>query len=161
LKLEALAALSGESQNGDGQKAPQAKEESAGAEDKSEDAGTPESGQPAAEPLHHPVFFLGQSSWVLSRNVFYNIDLSPLHRLFQFFDAHGQMTVKLEIVPKFLAVDLPILTKRMDVRLDEAAAPFPVAITEPPQVVIRLSERKPSGAQAVSHANPVQLEVSL
>jgi SNF2 family DNA or RNA helicase len=55
------------------------------------------------------------------------------------------MTVKLEIVPKFLAVDLPVLTKRMEVRLDHSAAPFPVAITEPPQVVIRLAEKNANG----------------
>ncbi len=93
------------------------------------------------EVLTDPVFFLGQSSWVLSGNVFYSIDVSPMHRLFQFFDAHGEMTVKLDIVPKFLAVDLPVLKKRMEVRLDETAAPFPVAVTEPPRVVIRLVEK--------------------
>jgi hypothetical protein len=56
------------------------------------------------------------------------------------------MVVKLEVVPKFLSVDLPVLKKRMPVILDESTAPFPVAITEPPQVVIKLSERKLPGA---------------
>ena len=60
---------------------------------------------------------MGQASWVLSGNVFYPIDLSPMHRLFQFFDSYGQMTIKLEIVPKFLAVDLPVLMKKISVRL--------------------------------------------
>lgn len=116
----------------------------------------------AGEPVNHPVFFLGQNSWVLSDNAYHSIDLSPIHRLFQFFDAHGQMTVKLEIVPKFLAVDLPILMKRMQVRLDETSAPFPVAITEPPRVVIKLSERKGVPTAAIgSGPNDVSLEVSL
>lgn len=88
------------------------------------------------------VFFLGQNSWVLSHNVFYAVDVSPLHRLFPFFDSHGEMTVKLELVPKFLAVDLPILKKRLPVELDESTAPFPVAVTEPPRVVIRLAEKR-------------------
>lgn len=112
--------------------------------------------------VDHPVFFLGQTSWVMSNNTLYSIDLSAIHRLFQFFDAHGQMTVKLEIVPKFLAVDLPILMKRMDVRLDETTAPFPVAITEPPRVVIKLGERKGVPTAAIgSGPNDVSLEVSL
>lgn len=92
--------------------------------------------------LPDAVFFLGGSCWVLSHNVFYSIDLSALHRLFPFFDSHGEMTVKLELVPKFLAVDLPILKKRLPVELDETAAPFPVAVTEPPRVVIRLAEKR-------------------
>lgn len=92
--------------------------------------------------LPEPVFFMGQPSWVLSRNVFYPIDLGAIHRLFQFFDSHGEMTVKLEIVPKFLAVDLPILKKRMEVVLDESVAPFPVAVTEPPRVVIKVTEKE-------------------
>ncbi|HEY9788568.1 MAG TPA: SNF2 helicase associated domain-containing protein, partial [Candidatus Obscuribacterales bacterium] len=116
----------------------------------------------AGEAVPHPVFFLGQMSWVLSENTFYNIDLSAIHRLFQFFDAHGQMTVKLEIVPKFLAVDLPILMKRMAVRLDETSAPFPVAITEPPKVVIKLSERKGVPTHTIGGGpNDVSLEVCL
>ncbi len=114
------------------------------------------------EPVPHPVFFLSQScSWVLSENQFYAIDLNPLHKLFQWFDAHGQMTVKLEVVPKFLAVDLPILVKRMAVRLDETSAPFPIAITEPPQVVIRLSERKAGAASGSASSTASALEVSL
>lgn len=96
------------------------------------------------EPLPESVFFLGQPSWVLSQQVFYPIDLGAIHRLFQFFDSHGHMTVKLESVPKFLAVDLPILKKRMDVVLDETAAPFPQAITEPPKASIRVAERSGS-----------------
>ena len=95
----------------------------------------------SGEPLTEPVFFLGNPCWVLSKQVFYPIDLSPIHRLFQFFDSHGHMTVKLETVPKFLAVDLPILKKRMDVVLDESAAPFPSAVTEPPKASIKVSER--------------------
>ncbi len=99
----------------------------------------------AGELLNHPVFFLGQMSWVLSDNVFYSVDFRLIHKLFQFFDSYGQMTVKLELVPKFLSVDLPDLMKRMDVRLDNTAAPFPVAITEPPQVVIKLAEKTANG----------------
>jgi hypothetical protein len=115
----------------------------------------------AGEPVNHPVYFLGQSSWILSENVLYSIDLSAIHKLFQFMDAHGQMTVKLEIVPKFLAVDLPILTRRMEVRLDESTAPFPIAIVEPPQVVIKVMERKaPSQAPGATGAVPT-LEISL
>jgi SNF2 family DNA or RNA helicase len=111
-------------------------------------------------PVHHPVFFLGPSCWVLSCNTLYPIDVGALHKLYQFFDAHGVMTVKLEVVPKFLAVDVPNLIKRMEVRLDETSAPFPVAITEPPQVVIKVSERKapsnqPGGTTALT------LEVTL
>jgi superfamily II DNA or RNA helicase len=107
--------------------------------------------------INQPVFFMGQSSWVLSNNTFYCIDLSPIHRLFQYFDSYGQMTVKLEVVPKFLAVDLPILMKRMQVRLDHSAGPFPIAVTEPPHVVIRLSEKKTSTAAA----NEYPLELAL
>lgn len=98
------------------------------------------------EAVEHPVFFMGPSSWILSNNTFYPIDLSAIHRSFQYFDSFGYMTVKLEVVPKFLSVDLPVLIKRMPVVFDETTAPFPVAITEPPQVVIRLSERKMPGA---------------
>ncbi|HEY9773410.1 MAG TPA: SNF2-related protein [Planktothrix sp.] len=114
----------------------------------------------SGEPVPHPVFFLGQASWVLSKSTFYQIDLTPLHRLFQFFDAHGEMTVKLEVVPKFLAVDLPILTKRMEVKLDETTAPFPVAITEPPRVVIKVSERKAPSTQP-GGTTTLTLELSL
>lgn len=99
------------------------------------------------EPANHPVFFFGTSCWVLSQNVLYNIDVSALHKLFPFFDAHGQMTVKLEVVPKFLAVDLPIFLKRLNVRLDETSAPFPISIIEPPRVVIKVSERKAPSTQ--------------
>lgn len=116
------------------------------------------------EVLPEPVFFLGQPSWVLSEHTFHPIDLSAIHRLFQFFDARGNMTVKLETVPKFLAVDLPILKKRMEVELDEASAPFPVAITEPPRVVIKLTEKKQvrAGAPAsVAAAVPAELELIL
>jgi SNF2 family DNA or RNA helicase len=95
----------------------------------------------AGELLPEPVFFLGSPSWVLSNDVFYHIDLQAIHRLYQFFDAYGTMTVRLETVPKFLAVDLPILKKRMDVEFDESNAPFPIAVTEPPKVVIRLNEK--------------------
>jgi superfamily II DNA or RNA helicase len=90
------------------------------------------------------VFFMGQPSWVMSKQVFYPIDLGAIHRLFQFFDSHGHMTVKLEAVPKFLAVDLPVLKKRMLVELDETQAPFPQVITEPPKASIRVSERTSS-----------------
>ena len=94
--------------------------------------------------LPEAVFFLGQPSWVMSRQVFYPIDLGPIHRLFQFFDSHGHMTVKLETVPKFLAVDLPVLRKRMQVELDETQAQFPQVITELPRASIRVSERSAS-----------------
>lgn len=114
----------------------------------------------SGQPVPHPVFFLGQTSWVLSKNTFYNIDLSAIHRLFQFFDSHGSMTVKLEVVPKFLAIDLPNLMKRMEVRLDETSAPFPVAITEPPRVVIKVSERKAPSTQP-GGTTALTLELSL
>lgn len=118
--------------------------------------------KPDGEMLNHPVFFLGQSSWILSESTFYSIDLSPIHRLFQFFDSYGQMTVKLEIVPKFLAIDLPILMKRMEVRLDDSSAPFPVAVVEPPKVVIKLAEKKPGSNNASAQANVESpLELSL
>lgn len=110
--------------------------------------------------VNHPVFFFGQSSWVLSNNRLYSIDLSPLHRLFQFFDARGLMTVKLEIVPKFLGQDVANLKKRMLVRLDETSAPFPVAIMEPPQVVIKVSERKAPSNQT-GGTTALTLELSL
>jgi SNF2 family DNA or RNA helicase len=99
------------------------------------------------EPLPDPVFFMGHTSWVLSHNVFYGIDLGAIHRLFQFFDSHGEMTVKLDVVPKFLSIDLPILKKRMEVEVDETASPFPIAVTEPPRVVIRLAEKKAHGLE--------------
>jgi superfamily II DNA or RNA helicase len=118
----------------------------------------------AGEVLADPVFFLGQPSWVLSGHVFYPIDLSAIHRLFQYFDSRGSMTVKLETVPKFLAVDLPILKKRMEVEYDETDVPFPVAITEPPTVVIKLTEKKSvrAGASAAAAASvPAELELIL
>jgi superfamily II DNA or RNA helicase len=118
----------------------------------------------AGELLGDPVFFLGQPSWVLSDKVFYPIDLSAIHRLFQFFDSRGNMNVKLETVPKFLAVDLPILKKRMQVELDESYAPFPVAITEPPTVVIRLAEKRSvraAASGAAGSALPAELELIL
>jgi len=126
--------------------------------------------QEDGSPLEHPVYFMGHASWVLSGNVFYPIDLSPMHRLFQFFDSFGQMTIKLEIVPKFLAVDLPVLMKRISVRLDDSSAPTPIAITEPPQVVIKLTEKSnnrgggnSAGAVDSGSTGPVQniLELSL
>jgi superfamily II DNA or RNA helicase len=98
--------------------------------------------------LPDPVFFMGHPSWVLSRQVFYPIDLGAIHRIFQFFDSHGHMTVKLEAVPKFLSVDLPVLKKRMLYELDESQAAFPQVITEPPRASIRVSER------VASRANP-------
>lgn len=113
------------------------------------------------ESVNHPVYFLGQSSWVLSENVLYPIDLSAIHKLFQFLDAHGQMIVKLEIVPKFLAVDLPILQRRMEVRLDESSAPFPIAIVEPPKVGIKIAERKIPSQQTGAVGTVPTLEVSL
>ncbi len=115
--------------------------------------------KPDGEVLIHPVFFMGQSCWILSQNVFYSIDLSPIHRLFQFFDSYGQMTVKLEIVPKFLAVDLSILMKRMEVRFDDSAAPFPIAIVEPPRVVIKLSEKRANNGSAAAYDNPLELSL--
>lgn len=116
------------------------------------------------ELLPDPVFFFGQPSWVLSDHVFHPIDVSALHRLFQFFDSRGNMTVKLELVPKFLAVEVPNLKKRMEVELDETTAPFPIAITEPPKVVIRVNEKKPvrPGANpAVAATVPAELELQL
>jgi superfamily II DNA or RNA helicase len=117
----------------------------------------------AGEVLTDPLFFLGQPSWVLSDHVFNPIDLSAIHRLFQYFDSRGNMTVKLETVPKFLAVDLPILKKRMEVEFDESFSPFPVAITEPPTVVIRLAEKRSvrAGAPAANPALPAELELVL
>src|SRR5262249_42645372 len=112
-------------------------------------------------PLPEPVFFLGQPSWVLSKQVFYPIDLGAIHRLFQFFDSHGNMTVKLETVTKFLAIDLPILKKRMDVVLDESAAPFPQAITEPPKASIRVAERAGSRNNPNIQGMAPELEVIL
>ncbi len=114
------------------------------------------------QPVNHPVYFLGQqSSWVLSDNVLYSIDLSAIHKLHPFLDAHGLMTVKLEIVPKFLAVDLPILKRRMEVRVDETSAPFPIAITEPPRVVIKVCERKAPSQVLGATGMIANLEVSL
>lgn len=108
--------------------------------------------------LENAVFFLGNPCWVLSDNVLYSIDLQAIHRLFQFFDAHGKMTVKLEVVPKFLAVDLPTLQKRMTVILDESSAPFPVAVVEPPRVVIKVQEKNTPLANSKSMAS---LDLSL
>ncbi len=109
-------------------------------------------------PVHHPVYFMGQHSWVLSDHVLYPIDLSALHKLFQYFDSYGEMTIKLELVPKFLK-ELPVLKKRMAVRLDETSAPFPIAITEPPKVVITVNEKK--GAAVMNSENECALEVCL
>ena len=98
-------------------------------------------------PVEHPVFFMGTSSWILSENVFYPIALSGFRNT-QYYDSFGCMNIKLEHVPKFLSVDLPLLLKRMPVIFDETSAPFPVAITEPPQVVIKLSERRQLGSSS-------------
>jgi len=117
--------------------------------------------KPDGETLVHPVFFLGQASWILSENVFYSIDLNPIQRLFQFFDSYGQMTVKLDIVPKFLAIDLPILMKRMEVWFDDSAAPFPIAIVEPPTVVIKLNEKQSSNGSSAANSTEPILELSL
>ncbi|MBX9725548.1 MAG: DEAD/DEAH box helicase, partial [Candidatus Obscuribacterales bacterium] len=113
------------------------------------------------EALPEAVFFLGQPSWVMSKQVFYPIDLGAIHRLFQFFDSHGNMTVKLETVPKFLAIDLPILRKRMEVILDETAAPFPQAITEPPKASIRVGERSGTRSNPSPAGVSPELEVVL
>ena len=116
-------------------------------------------------PVEGPVYFMGQSgSWVFAENVLYSIDLAAIHRLFPFFDAHGVMTVKLDVVPKFLAVDLPVLKRKMEVRVDESIAPFPIAIVEPPRVVIRASERANSNHETNCNSNSStqpNLEVSL
>lgn len=116
--------------------------------------GLDESGQLVADP----VFFMGPQSWILAGNVFYPIELGALHKLFQYFDSYGEMTIKLELVPKFLT-ELPVLRKRMAVRLDETSAPFPIAITEPPKVVIGLNEKK--GAAVMNAENESALEVAL
>lgn len=116
---------------------------------------------PDDEPLSEAVFFLGQPSWVMSKQIFYPIDLGAIHRLFQFFDSHGHMTVKLETVPKFLSVDLPILKKRMDVELDESVAPFPMAITEPPKASIKVAERSANRNNPNVVNQPPDLEVIL
>jgi len=112
----------------------------------------------AGNLVDNPVFFMGQQSWILAENVFYPIELGALHKLFQYFDSYGEMTIKLELVPKFLS-ELPVLRKRMSVRLDETSAPFPIAITEPPKVVIGLNEKK--GAAVMNADNESALEVAL
>ncbi|MDZ4834986.1 MAG: SNF2-related protein [Candidatus Melainabacteria bacterium] len=108
--------------------------------------------------IDNPVFFMGPQSWILAQNVFYPIELGALHKLFQYFDSYGEMTIKLELVPKFLS-ELPVLRKRMAVRLDETSAPFPIAITEPPKVSINLNEKK--GAAVMNADNESALEVAL
>ncbi|MBK9146072.1 MAG: SNF2 helicase associated domain-containing protein [Candidatus Melainabacteria bacterium] len=110
------------------------------------------------QPVPDPVFFLGQSSWILSEGTFYPIDVSALHKLFPYFDSYGHMTIKLELVPKFLS-ELPVLRKRMAVQLDETNAPFPIAITEPPAVVISISEK--GGAAVMNSENESAIEVCL
>lgn len=110
------------------------------------------------KPVEHPVFFMGPSSWIKSGNTLYPIDLSALHKLFQYFDSFGEMTIKLEIVPKFLS-ELPVLKKRMAVRLDEANAPFPIAINDSPKVVINLAEK--GGAAVMNSDNQTAVEVTL
>lgn len=113
---------------------------------------------PDGNLVENPVFFMGPQSWILANNVFYPIELGALHKLFQYFDSYGEMTIKLELVPKFLS-ELPVLRKRMSVRLDETSAPFPIAITEPPKVVIGLNEKK--GAAVMNADNEAALEVAL
>ena len=110
------------------------------------------------EAVENPVFFLGPSSWVLAEQTFYPIDLSALHKLFQYFDSYGEMTIKLEVVPKFLS-ELPVLRKRMEVKLDETQAPFPISITRPPSVVIGLAEKK--GAAVMNEENESAVELTL
>lgn len=105
-----------------------------------------------------PVFFMGQSSWVMADHVLYPININSLHKLFHLFDSYGQMTVKLDLVTKFLG-ELSVLKKKMAVTLDESAAPFPTLISEPPKVVIQLNERK--GAAVTNSENEVALEVML
>lgn len=114
------------------------------------------------EPLENPIFFFGQPAWVLSGGRLYQLDISPIHRLFGFFESRGTMTVKLETVPKFLAIDLPILKKRMEVEFDERSAPFPIAVVEPPKVAIRLTEKQSNRNQIISGGEPVpELELVL
>lgn len=110
------------------------------------------------EPVKNPIFFLGQTSWVLSESVFYPIDLSALHKMFQYFDSYGNMTIKLDVVPRLLS-DLPIFKKRMKITLDESSAPFPISITEPPKVVISVSEKK--GAAVTRSENESAIELCL
>lgn len=116
--------------------------------------------KPDGTAIEEPVFFLGQSSWVLSKteSTFYPIDVSALHKMFQYFDSYGEMTIKLDVVPRLLA-DLPVFRKRMSIKLDETTAPFPIAITEPPRVVISLSEKK--GAAVMNEENESALELCL
>ena len=111
-------------------------------------------------PIEEPVFFLGASSWVLSKteSTFYPIDVSALHKMFQYFDSYGEMTIKLDVVPRLLA-DLPIFRKRMAISLDETTAPFPISITEPPRVIISLSEKK--GAAVMNEENESAIELCL
>lgn len=108
--------------------------------------------------VKNPVFFLGQTSWVLSESCFYPIDLSPLHKMFQYFDSYGRMTFKLDVVPRLLS-DLPVFKKRMSIKLDESSAPFPISITKPPKVVINLSEKK--GAAVTNSENESAIELCL
>ncbi len=108
--------------------------------------------------VSEPVFFMGQSSWVMADHVLYPININSLHKLFPFFDSYGQMTVKLDLVTKFLG-ELSVLKKKMAVVLDESVAPFPTVISEPPKVVIQLNERR--GAAVTNSENEVALEVML
>lgn len=113
--------------------------------------------------LPEPVFFLSQPAWVKSHHTFYPIDLSSIRHHFNSFDSHGHMTVKLEAVPGFLETEMPKLEKRIELELDETAAPFPKAITEPPKASIKLSEKVPNRqATAANAAKPTpELEVIL
>jgi SNF2 family DNA or RNA helicase len=97
---------------------------------------------PEGTEVDDALFLIGHISWVLSNQTFYPVDLGPIQKLFSFFDSSGNMTVKLDVVPRFLAVDLPALRKKVDVVFDEHAAPFPIAVTEPPRVVIRVAEKE-------------------
>jgi SNF2 family DNA or RNA helicase len=49
----------------------------------------------------------------------------------------------------------------MEVRLDESSAPFPIAVTEPPRVVIRVCERKAPNQAVGATGLITNLEVSL
>ncbi len=100
--------------------------------------------------LSTPLYLLGNISYVLSEQTFYNGDFSALQKLFPFIDSFGQLNVRLDLVPKFLATDLPNISKKLPVLYDETLAPFPRAVNDNPNVMIKLSEKANLGSTNIN-----------
>ncbi len=91
--------------------------------------------------LNNVIYLLGSITYILCDSVFYQADYSVLQKLFPFIDAFGHLNVRLDLVPKFLLQDLPSFEKKIEIIYDESQAPFPRAVSENPNVIVKLSEK--------------------